>query len=167
MVAGHKQLLTARWVVCTACTRTGTFESFSTVTTSHGSCRLLNTDDVYFLTNYYADDNLYPTADTRGLFPVLFNLASRARISANATCGERQPEVFCKLVEHVAIFPVVNSHCDVCDARSDNLLRRHPITNAIDGSNNWWQSPTLTNGEEFNHVTVTLDLGLVRKHLMS
>jgi laminin alpha 1/2 len=40
---------------------------------------------------------------TSGLFPVVFNLATRARISTNATCGEQQPEVFCKLVEHVQV----------------------------------------------------------------
>ncbi|KAK7100471.1 laminin subunit alpha-2-like isoform X2 [Littorina saxatilis] len=99
--------------------------------------------------------------DTRGLFPVVFNLATRARISANATCGEREPEVFCKLVEHVRIFPAENRHCDICDARSENPMQRHPISNAIDGSNAWWQSPPLTNGETYNDVTITLDLGSI------
>lgn len=96
-----------------------------------------------------------------GLFPVVFNLATRARISANATCGETGPEVFCKLVEHVRIFPAENRHCDICDARSSNPKQRHPITNAIDGSQNWWQSPTLTNGAAYNYITITLDLGQV------
>lgn len=105
--------------------------------------------------------NLDGTSDTAGLFPVVFNLATRARISANATCGLQDSEVFCKLVEHVQIFPAENRHCDICNARSSNPGQRHPIENAIDGSNRWWQSPTLTNGEEFNHVTVTLDLGAI------
>ncbi|KAL8600730.1 hypothetical protein ACOMHN_057318 [Nucella lapillus] len=96
-----------------------------------------------------------------GLFPVVFNLATRARITANATCGERQPEVFCKLVEHVRIFPAENRHCDICDARSEQPAQRHPVGNAIDGSHSWWQSPTLTNGEQYNRVTVTLDLGSI------
>ncbi|KAK7503934.1 hypothetical protein BaRGS_00004666, partial [Batillaria attramentaria] len=102
-----------------------------------------------------------PSPDARGLFPVVFNLATRSRITANATCGEREPEVFCKLVEHVRIFPAENRHCDVCDSRSENEAQRHPITNAIDGSNRWWQSPTLTNGAQYNFVTITLDLGLI------
>lgn len=87
-------------------------------------------------------------------------------INATATCGEREPEVFCKLVEHVRIFPAENRHCDVCDARSENPAQRHPITNAIDGSNRWWQSPTLTNGERFNYVNVTLDLRSVSAHYL-
>lgn len=37
----------------------------------------------------------------RGLFPSVNNLALNAIISANATCGESGPEVYCKLVEHV------------------------------------------------------------------
>ncbi|KAI8787320.1 laminin subunit alpha-1 [Biomphalaria glabrata] len=93
-----------------------------------------------------------------GLFPVVFNLASKADISVNATCGETKPEVFCKLVEHVKVFPAENRHCDICDGSSNNLLQRHPIRNAIDGSNRWWQSPSLTNGAQYNYVTITIDL---------
>ncbi|KAG7269220.1 hypothetical protein CRUP_037920 [Coryphaenoides rupestris] len=37
----------------------------------------------------------------RWLFPAVLNLATMADISANATCGTRGPEMFCKLVEHV------------------------------------------------------------------
>ncbi|CAL1543632.1 unnamed protein product [Lymnaea stagnalis] len=99
--------------------------------------------------------------DLNGLFPLVFNLAAKAKISANATCGESKPELFCKLVEHVRIFPAENRHCDICDAMSNNSLQRHPITNAIDGSNRWWQSPTLTNGAGYNHVTITVDMGQI------
>ncbi|XP_041356954.1 laminin subunit alpha-2-like isoform X2 [Gigantopelta aegis] len=99
--------------------------------------------------------------DADGLFPVVFNLASRARISVNATCGDDGPEEFCKLVEHVKIFSSQNGHCDICDSRSHNRYRNHPIQNAIDGSNKRWQSPTLTRGREYNYVTITLDLGQV------
>ncbi|MBZ3888985.1 Laminin subunit alpha-1 [Sciurus carolinensis] len=35
---------------------------------------------------------------------------------------------------------------------------RHPISNAIDGTNNWWQSPSIQNGREYHWVTITLDL---------
>ena len=62
------------------------------------------------------------------------------------------------------------SHCDYCNARArpeDRYERgeAHPIQNAIDGSNLWWQSPSITNGREFNYVTITLDLGLVSSPL--
>ncbi|XP_062614987.1 laminin subunit alpha lam-3-like [Saccostrea cucullata] len=93
-----------------------------------------------------------------GLFPNILNLATRSTITVNATCGEEKSEVFCKLVDHVKIFPDKNSHCDICDARSRDERRRHPITNAINGRNSWWQSPTLTNGALYNYVTITLDL---------
>ncbi|KAL7984390.1 hypothetical protein Chor_002960, partial [Crotalus horridus] len=35
---------------------------------------------------------------------------------------------------------------------------QHPISNAIDGTNNWWQSPSIQNGREYHWVTITLDL---------
>ena len=58
------------------------------------------------------------------------------------------------------------SHCDYCNARAgagrlEEVGMAHPITNAIDGSNRWWQSPAISNGREYNYVSVTLDLGLV------
>lgn len=37
-------------------------------------------------------------------------------------------------------------------------IERHPITNAIDGKNTWWQSPSIKNGIEYHYVTITLDL---------
>ena len=96
-----------------------------------------------------------------GLFPLVFNLATRATITTNATCGERGPETFCRLVEHVRRKPKQDIQCGICDIRSPYRGERHPITNAIDGSNKWWQSPTLNNGAEYNWVTITLDLGQV------
>ncbi|XP_054980794.1 laminin subunit alpha-1 [Sorex araneus] len=94
----------------------------------------------------------------RGLFPAIFNLASNAHISTNATCGEKGPEMFCKLVEHVPGRPVRNAQCRICDSSSPNPKERHPISNAIDGTNNWWQSPSIQNGREYHWVTITLDL---------
>uniref|UniRef100_A0A4W3JCR4 Laminin, alpha 5 n=1 Tax=Callorhinchus milii TaxID=7868 RepID=A0A4W3JCR4_CALMI len=37
--------------------------------------------------------------------------------------------------------------------------KAHPSTNAIDGTERWWQSPPLSRGLEYNEVNVTLDLG--------
>ncbi|KAG7222970.1 hypothetical protein INR49_029192 [Caranx melampygus] len=57
-------------------------------------------------------------AQQRGLFPAILNLASNAVISSNATCGEPEPEVYCKLVEHVPGRRIKNPHCPKCDANS-------------------------------------------------
>lgn len=35
------------------------------------------------------------------------------------------------------------------------------MSNAIDGTERWWQSPPLSRGLEYNEVNVTLDLGQV------
>uniref|UniRef100_A0A3B4U3K0 Laminin, alpha 1 n=1 Tax=Seriola dumerili TaxID=41447 RepID=A0A3B4U3K0_SERDU len=94
----------------------------------------------------------------RGLFPAILNLASNAVISSNATCGEPEPEVYCKLVEHVPGRRIKNPHCPKCDANSILSKERHPITNAIDGTNQWWQSPSIKNGRQFHWITITLDL---------
>ncbi|XP_072235081.1 laminin subunit alpha-1 [Leuresthes tenuis] len=97
-------------------------------------------------------------AQQRGLFPAIFNLASNAEIGSNATCGDPEPEVYCKLVEHVPGRRIKNPHCPKCDAKSVLSKERHPITNAIDGTNQWWQSPSIKNGRQFHWVTITLDL---------
>ncbi|KAG1934305.1 laminin subunit alpha-1 [Pimephales promelas] len=97
-------------------------------------------------------------AQQRGLFPAILNLASNAEISTNATCGEPLPEMYCKLVEHVPGRRIRNPQCRLCDANSQNPKEQHPITNAIDGTNQWWQSPSIKNGRQFHWVTITLDL---------
>uniref|UniRef100_A0A8D3CEN7 Laminin, alpha 1 n=1 Tax=Scophthalmus maximus TaxID=52904 RepID=A0A8D3CEN7_SCOMX len=79
-------------------------------------------------------------------------------ISSNATCGDPEPEVYCKLVEHVPGRTIKNPHCPKCDANSVLSKERHPITNAIDGTNQWWQSPSIKNGQQFHWITITLDL---------
>lgn len=40
----------------------------------------------------------------------------------------------------------------------------HPIEYAIDGTNRWWQSPSIKNGMEYHYVTITLDLKQVHTH---
>eukprot|EP00079_Xenopus_tropicalis_P035929 XP_017949700.1 PREDICTED: laminin subunit alpha-2 isoform X3 [Xenopus tropicalis] len=94
----------------------------------------------------------------RGLFPAVLNLATNARITTNATCGEKGQETFCKLVEHVPGQPLRYSQCRTCDQKSSNPNLRHPISNAINGKNSWWQSPSIQNGMQYHYVTVTLDL---------
>ncbi|XP_043920288.1 laminin subunit alpha-2 isoform X4 [Protopterus annectens] len=99
-------------------------------------------------------------AQQRGLFPAVLNLASGALITVNATCGERGPEMYCKMVEHVPGQPVRNPQCRLCEMCSSAPItsRCHPITSAIDGKNTWWQSPSIQNGMEYHYVTITLDL---------
>ncbi|XP_053879086.1 laminin subunit alpha-2 isoform X6 [Malaclemys terrapin pileata] len=97
--------------------------------------------------------------ERRGLFPAVLNLAVNAIITTNATCGEKGSEMYCKLVEHVPGQPARNPpQCRICDQNSRIPHQRHPITNAIDGKNTWWQSPSIQNGIEYHHVTITLDL---------
>ena len=101
-----------------------------------------------------------------GLFPHIFNLATRARITSNATCGESGPETYCHLVEHVPMggMQMEPSHaqCQVCNQYSQDELERRWIYNAIDGTNSWWQSPTLANGKHYHWVTITVDLQQVK-----
>uniref|UniRef100_A0A8C7Z8U8 Basement membrane-specific heparan sulfate proteoglycan core protein n=1 Tax=Oryzias sinensis TaxID=183150 RepID=A0A8C7Z8U8_9TELE len=98
------------------------------------------------------------TAVERRLFPAVLNLATMADIKANATCGLNGPEMSCKLVEHVPGQPVRNPQCTICDQESTNEYERHPIEYAIDGTNRWWQSPSIMNGMVNHYVTITLDL---------
>ncbi|XP_019897237.3 laminin subunit alpha-1 isoform X2 [Esox lucius] len=66
--------------------------------------------------------------------------------------------MYCKLVEHVPGRRLRNSQCRTCNAQSPNPKEQHPITNTIDGTNGWWQSPSIKNGRQFHWVTLTLDL---------
>lgn len=56
--------------------------------------------------------------------------------------------------------PSQGQYCDICNQADSD--RAHPITNAIDGTERWWQSPPLSRSTEYNEVNVTLDLGQVR-----
>ncbi|KAM4040964.1 laminin subunit alpha-2 isoform 3-T3 [Anomaloglossus baeobatrachus] len=100
----------------------------------------------------------YTQAQQRGLFPAVLNLASNAIITANATCGENGPEMFCKLVEHVHGQPVRHPQCRNCDQNSLDKNLHYPISHAINGKRSWWQSPSIKNGVEYHYVTITLDL---------
>lgn len=82
----------------------------------------------------------------------MFNVATKATITANATCGERGREEFCRLADSG------KGRCGICDANNPDPNKRHPIENAIDGTSRWWQSPTLQSGLEYERVAITLDL---------
>nr|XP_057906923.1 laminin subunit alpha-5 isoform X1 [Doryrhamphus excisus] len=100
------------------------------------------------------------------LHPPYFNLAEGTKITATATCGEDEAgrslhDLYCKLVGGpVSGDPgqtIQGQYCDICS--HGNSDRAHPITNAIDGTERWWQSPPLSRSTDFNEVNVTLDLG--------
>nr|XP_033943330.1 laminin subunit alpha-5 isoform X2 [Pseudochaenichthys georgianus] len=100
------------------------------------------------------------------LHPPYFNLAEGTKISATATCGEEDTgrsvqDLYCKLVGGpVSGDPsqtIRGQYCDICSQGESD--RAHPITNAVDGTERWWQSPPLSRNTEFNEVNVTLDLG--------
>ncbi|KAM3618812.1 uncharacterized protein V6R79_025116 [Siganus canaliculatus] len=100
------------------------------------------------------------------LHPPYFNLAEGTKITATATCGEEETgrvvhDLYCKLVGGpVSGDPsqtIQGQYCDICNQGDSD--RAHPITNAIDGTERWWQSPPLSRSTEFNEVNVTLDLG--------
>lgn len=57
------------------------------------------------------------------------------------------------------VISLQGQYCDICTAANSN--KAHPVSNAIDGTERWWQSPPLSRGLEYNEVNVTLDLGQV------
>ncbi|XP_078791367.1 laminin subunit alpha-3 isoform X1 [Oryzias latipes] len=100
------------------------------------------------------------------LNPPYFNLAEGIKISASATCGQDEAgaprqDLYCKLVGGPN-YGLSNQHiqgqfCDHCNSADPS--KAHPATNAIDGTERWWQSPPLSRGSGYNEVNVTLDLG--------
>lgn len=91
-----------------------------------------------------------------GLWPPIFNIAAKAVLYANATCGQPTREEFCHTIDAHPQRRQRKTKCGICDA--NNPERRHPIENVIDGSAKWWQSPTLASGNQYEFVTITLDL---------
>lgn len=91
------------------------------------------------------------------LWPQVFNIAAKAILHANATCGQHGREEYCKTIDahpHRAR----KAQCGICDANNVDVERRHPISNVIDATQKWWQSPTLHEGKEYEYVTITIDL---------
>ncbi|XP_061878635.1 laminin subunit alpha-3-like isoform X1 [Entelurus aequoreus] len=98
--------------------------------------------------------------------PPYFNLALGSRISATATCGKDdfgtpRSDLYCKLVggatAGVLTHNIQGQFCNYCNAADPS--KAHPVTNAIDGTERWWQSPPLSKGLGYNEINVTLDLG--------
>ncbi|KAL7739991.1 hypothetical protein ACLKA6_007498 [Drosophila palustris] len=116
--------------------------------------------DVRDLNNQQADD---VSAGSVGghLYPPVFNVAPRAAITVNATCGQNGAEEYCKLVD---AYPHRKwaKQCGICNAHSSDRAKQRPIESLISpGSSfdeSWWQSPTLQGGHEYEYVTITLDL---------
>nr|XP_039265768.1 laminin subunit alpha-5-like isoform X2 [Styela clava] len=98
------------------------------------------------------------------LTPPYFNIATGKEIESTATCGENGEQMFCKLTGGPNEF-LYNENlrqgqfCDMCDA--NDTTKSHPIKYAIDGTEKWWQSPPLSQGNEFNKINITLHLGQV------
>ncbi|XP_037819776.1 laminin subunit alpha-1-like [Lucilia sericata] len=95
-----------------------------------------------------------------GLFPQLFNVATRASITVNATCGQNGREEYCKLVD---AYPHKKwaTQCGICNAHSSDVAKHRPIESVISNVNmqdQWWQSPTLQYGRNYEYITITLDL---------
>lgn len=91
------------------------------------------------------------------MWPEVVNVLPKAKVHANATCGQHAREEYCKTIdahpdrEH-------KPHCGFCDAHNVDPARRHPIENVLNDKNSWWQSPTLHEGAEYEYVTITFDL---------
>lgn len=94
-----------------------------------------------------------------GLFPLLSNVAVNSSAWSNATCGTERPEEYCKMIE----MQKIKTQCGICDSKSPDATKGHPITHILSESTSTWQSPTLENGLQYNWVTVTLDLKQVRR----
>ena len=50
--------------------------------------------------------------------------------------------------------------CELCDSSDPGFS--HSVTNAIDGTHSFWQSPSLAAGNQYEFVTIDIDLGQVR-----
>lgn len=111
--------------------------------------------DMEYASDSSSDGGDGESGNDGGLWPPVFNIAPKAVLYANATCGQAAREEFCHTID---AHPQRQrkAKCGVCDANQTE--RRHPIEYVIDGSQKWWQSPTLVAGSELEHITITMDL---------
>ncbi len=95
------------------------------------------------------------------LQPEYIDIAKGKRISSSATCGEGLDkeaggkELFCKLAQAPGRTGIKGQYCDNC------YPGNHSVQFAVDGTEKWWQSPSLSRGLHFENVNITIDLGQV------
>lgn len=95
---------------------------------------------------YYNDNGI-------GLFPPIFNVAKHSEISVNGTCGSRGFEEICRRApEKESRKTHACKHRVTCDSKRNGIGRVH------DGSRESWISPTLANGDEFECITILIDM---------
>lgn len=102
------------------------------------------------------------------LSPPYYNLAQGKPVYASSTCGEDvyEKELFCELtgahpnaIPDESHFVIRGQVCDYCDpAYPPNS---HPASQAVDGTEKWWQSPPLSRGLKYNEVNFTIPFGQV------
>ena len=96
------------------------------------------------------------------LQPPYFDIAKGKPITATATCGEgpgleeEGRELFCKLAQAPGRVGIKGQSCDYC------YPGNHSIKFSNDGSEKWWQSPSLSRGLQYENVNITINLGQVR-----
>jgi laminin alpha 3/5 len=100
------------------------------------------------------------------LTPPYFNLVTNKPAYATSTCGEdvNEPELYCKLTgasaadrETLGNTKIIQGqYCDYCDPSDPD--KTHSASNAIDGTDRWWQSPPLSRSLDYNMVNFTIDL---------
>ncbi|XP_039764528.1 laminin subunit alpha-1 [Pararge aegeria] len=89
-----------------------------------------------------------------GLLPAPLDVAPFSSVAANATCGQRGAEEFCR--DMPGKRGVV---CDVCGGPEGSSPRQHPASMAVDGDpDTWWQSPVITENGEYQHVGLVATL---------
>lgn len=131
--------------------------------------RLIGCLHIMLISSFFPADasTVYWTVDDDGfedpLYPPIVNVAPHSRIWANATCGQRGEERWCKGGGPGGPGAAVGAggrrgqQCFVCHRHHPD--KAHPAELALDaGSDGWWQSPTLAEGPEFEHVSIVLDL---------
>ncbi|KAJ8370727.1 hypothetical protein SKAU_G00107550 [Synaphobranchus kaupii] len=136
----------------------------------HGSCPHQERPLCQFVLPLLSHCSLHelPTSGVNGfsLHPPYFNLAEaqksrRPRPVARTRMGVQFRTYTASLwggpVSGDPSQTIQGQYCDTCTMGASN--RAHPITNAIDGTERWWQSPPLSRSVGYNEVNVTLDLG--------
>ncbi|XP_004716137.1 laminin subunit alpha-5 [Echinops telfairi] len=111
-----------------------------------------------------------PAGQQKRRLPTAWLGASRCPFRETSRAGEASArgaprpieDLYCKLVGGPVAGgdpnqTIQGQYCDICSTSISN--KAHPASNAIDGTERWWQSPPLSRGLGYNEVNVTLDLG--------